>query len=231
MGQYIYENHMGGLYCSECYLDYDFLYCEACGDSDMLLGYAQNIQEAWDMLKEQTSTFNDSFCKNCIHEDDYEYCDNNCEDFQHSGGYDLGYIMKFLIENFEAKNVHYVYLAAKHCEDNKYVFVNVKPDGYKFGEKHSLPYGVSIDEKFVSMIARSLCTILDGPVKDFKEAHTVKKNGNTYHIFTCIEEKDEEFYNKNWRESASYKDSSWYGYMEKDKIALIDELADFIDYL
>ena len=34
MGKYIYESHMGGLYCSDEELDYESLYCDSCGDSD-----------------------------------------------------------------------------------------------------------------------------------------------------------------------------------------------------
>lgn len=45
---YIYEGHMGNLYTSDEPLDYDELYCEQCGDSDWLLGYAETKEEAWD---------------------------------------------------------------------------------------------------------------------------------------------------------------------------------------
>lgn len=47
---YIYESHLGGLYTSDEYLDYDDLYCEQCGDSDWLIGYADTKREAWDLL-------------------------------------------------------------------------------------------------------------------------------------------------------------------------------------
>lgn len=35
---YIYESHLGGFYSSEFQLDYDRLYCDSCGDSDILVG-------------------------------------------------------------------------------------------------------------------------------------------------------------------------------------------------
>lgn len=35
---YVYESHLGGLYLSYSYLDYDDTYCEECGDSDWFLG-------------------------------------------------------------------------------------------------------------------------------------------------------------------------------------------------
>lgn len=43
---YIYESHMGGLYTSDEPLDYEYLYCEECGDSDSLIGYADTKEEA-----------------------------------------------------------------------------------------------------------------------------------------------------------------------------------------
>ena len=51
---YIYESHLGGLYTSDEYLDYDDLYCEQCGDSDWLIGYADTRKEAWDLLTDYT---------------------------------------------------------------------------------------------------------------------------------------------------------------------------------
>lgn len=37
---YIYEGHMGSLYTSDYPLEYEDLYCEQCGDSDWLVGFA-----------------------------------------------------------------------------------------------------------------------------------------------------------------------------------------------
>lgn len=36
----VYESHLGGIYFDEEVLDYDYLYCEQCGDSDTHLGHA-----------------------------------------------------------------------------------------------------------------------------------------------------------------------------------------------
>ena len=52
---YIYEGHLGGLYTSEEPLEYEDLYCEECGDSDTLIGYAETKEEAWNVLKEDTA--------------------------------------------------------------------------------------------------------------------------------------------------------------------------------
>ena len=50
---YIYESHMGDLYTSDEPLDYEDLYCEQCGDSDSLIGYANTREEVWDLLKDE----------------------------------------------------------------------------------------------------------------------------------------------------------------------------------
>ena len=51
---YIYQSHMGGLFLSDDVLNYEQTYCETCGDSDYLLGYAENREEAWNLLKDDT---------------------------------------------------------------------------------------------------------------------------------------------------------------------------------
>lgn len=51
---YVYQSHMGGLFVSDEILDYEQTYCETCGDSDYLLGYAETIEEAWNLLKDDT---------------------------------------------------------------------------------------------------------------------------------------------------------------------------------
>ena len=70
---YIYESHMGGLYTSDYPLDYEQTYCETCGDSDFLLGYAETREEAWELLKNDTN-------------------------IDGSGGWDYDYIQDFLNE-------------------------------------------------------------------------------------------------------------------------------------
>lgn len=52
---YIYESHMGSLFVSDDILDYEQTYCETCGDSDFLLGYAETREEAWNLLKDDTN--------------------------------------------------------------------------------------------------------------------------------------------------------------------------------
>ena len=47
---YFYESHLGGFYFSETELDYDMLYCEQCGDSDNLIGYAETKEDALKLL-------------------------------------------------------------------------------------------------------------------------------------------------------------------------------------
>lgn len=52
---YIYESHMGSLFVSDDILDYEQTYCETCGDSDFLLGYAETKGETWNLLKDDTN--------------------------------------------------------------------------------------------------------------------------------------------------------------------------------
>lgn len=68
---YIYESHMGGLFVSDDELDYEQTYCETCGDSDWLIGYAETREEAWNLLKDDTN-------------------------INGSGGWDYDYIQKLL---------------------------------------------------------------------------------------------------------------------------------------
>ena len=72
---YIYESHIGSLFVSDEILDYEQTYCETCGDSDFLLGYAETREEAWNLLKNDT-------------------------DINGSGGWDYEYVKEFL-KNWE----------------------------------------------------------------------------------------------------------------------------------
>ena len=98
---YVYESHMGGLFALDYELNFEERYCEQCGDSDWELGCANTREEAWELLKDITATFDWSMCDNCPHNNDDSYdCNEECEDFQHSGGYDLNYVIKFIEENW-----------------------------------------------------------------------------------------------------------------------------------
>lgn len=231
MGQYIYESHMGGLYCTFEELDYSDLYCDSCGDSDWYVGCAETMEDAWNLLKDQTSTFDDSICDTCPHNDDYEYCDEKCEEYQHSGGYNLSFVMKFLAENFYCKTLHEIYLISHHNDEEGWVLVDCDPKGFKFGERHALLHTVCPLEEFVPMIAHSLTRFLDGPCKDLKEIGTIKKKGKIIHIYECIEEMSDWCSKENWREVASYRDTSWYGYMKKEEVKLVDEQKFLEKYL
>lgn len=72
---YIYESHMGCLFVSDEILDYKQTYCETCGDSDYLIGYAETREEAWNLLKDDT-------------------------DIDGSGGWGYDYVQEFL-KNWE----------------------------------------------------------------------------------------------------------------------------------
>lgn len=72
---YIYASHMGGLFVSDEILDYEQTYCETCGDSDRLIGYAETREDAWNLLKDDT-------------------------DINGSGGWNYDYVQEFL-KNWE----------------------------------------------------------------------------------------------------------------------------------
>ena len=73
---YIYQGHLGSLYTSDEYLDYDDLYCEQSGDSDWLIGYATTREEALELLKDDT-------------------------DIDGSGGWDYDYVQEFIKVNWD----------------------------------------------------------------------------------------------------------------------------------
>lgn len=80
--------------------DEDDLYCEQCGNSDQCIDCAETRTEAWELLKDETDTFDKALCINCPHAEDYDYCDNECENYKHSGGWNYNYVQKFL-KNWE----------------------------------------------------------------------------------------------------------------------------------
>lgn len=47
---HIYESHMGGFYTSNDEIDYDDLYCDQCGDSDLYLGEAHTLKEVLGLI-------------------------------------------------------------------------------------------------------------------------------------------------------------------------------------
>ena len=98
---YIYEGHMGSLYTDDSILDDENLYCEQCGDSDWLIGYAATRAEAWDLLKDKTDTFDETLCEGCPHSKDSDYCYDECENYQHSGGWAYEYVKEFIETNWD----------------------------------------------------------------------------------------------------------------------------------
>lgn len=207
MKLYIYENHLGGLFCSGRELDFEEIYCEDCGDSDTLIGCADTAETAWQLLQ--------------------PYTENNNDDCNYS----LNYVLDFISLNFHLKNPHYIYLLGKHKDNDNYILVNFKPHGFEFGEKHAVPVKISPFEEYVQSMAYGLTGLMDGHPVNLAEVKTIKKNDKTIHIFSCIEEPDEEFSNSDFKAIASYKWESWYGYIEKEKIKLIDNQSFLKEFL
>ena len=64
------------MYVSDYELEYEDLYCETCGDSDRLLGYAETRKDAWKLLEPIT-------------------------DIDGSGGWNYNYVQNLLNENWD----------------------------------------------------------------------------------------------------------------------------------
>ena len=225
--KYIYESHMGGLFCSD--YEIEDTYCEQCGDSDWLMGCVSNAEEAWSLLKDKTSTFDSSKCENCPHDEDYEYCNEHCEDFAHSGGYNLSYVMQFICENFDfPKDI--VYLVAKAKNHEEYIFVNYKVPGYEWGTANEVIYFYVAQKEYVNQVAREMLIAFDDPdYSTIKEIKSFKKGKDTIHIFEVLDNVNTD--DEMWNQSAHYMDGGWYGYCNKADIKLSkaqEILKDFI---
>lgn len=228
--KYIYEGHMGGLYCSD--YEIEDTYCEQCGDSDWLIGTANTAIEAWELLKDQTDTFDDSKCDNCPHSEDYDYCDEECEEAMHSGGYTLAYVMEFIAENFDTRKIpiHEVYLIGKARKDDNYVFINCQPKGYKFGDAHAFPKHICMDEKYTLKLVKDLIIALDNPdYKSLKEVSSVTIGKKIIHIFEIYEDIPDD--KEEWNNRASYMGDGWYGYHNKNDLKLIPDQEFLRKYL
>ena len=71
---------MGGLFISDDYLDFEEIYCEQCGDSDMLLGTFETINDFWNLIEDEC-------------------------DIDGSGGYSLQYVYPILVGEFELSDL------------------------------------------------------------------------------------------------------------------------------
>lgn len=223
MGKYIYQGHMGGLYTTSVMQDSASLYCDECGDSDTLIGYADNFQEAWNLLKSETDMFDSDKCVGCSHYEDYDYCNEHCENYALSGGYSLSWVMGFLHNEFPNDvKWHYVYLLIRHGEgENAYYLVKCDHDKEHFGSVHSFPVAVCSDAEYVKRIADSLM-VYGGQIdsSSLKSVSTKHTRDSVIHIYECVDMKPE---SKNWKDAAFYLGDSWYGYFEKEKINLIEK--------
>lgn len=65
---YIYEGYMRSLFVSDEVLDYEQLYCETCGDSDTLIGYADNREDAERLLESYKDIFDEAYIKKFLDE-------------------------------------------------------------------------------------------------------------------------------------------------------------------
>lgn len=80
---YLYQNHLGGLYCSDDFLSLEETYCEQCGDYDWYLG---NYDSAIKVLKDLANEIdaNDGHGGYTIEHilDDVLYIFEDCPDYK-----------------------------------------------------------------------------------------------------------------------------------------------------
>lgn len=78
---YIYDSHIGGLYVRDEDLDYDYLYCDKCNDSDQLIFSSDNIKEVEDFLRKQANLFGSGGYDICYLNLIYKECAAILEEF------------------------------------------------------------------------------------------------------------------------------------------------------
>lgn len=102
---YIISGHMGGLYVDDEMPDFDQLYCEECGDSDTVEGFAETRREAWAVLKDETDkfVFGEEACKlcQCEQENICEECRREYGRVYGTGGMLYADVANFIYRNFD----------------------------------------------------------------------------------------------------------------------------------
>ena len=65
--KYIYQDHLGGhFYTSDMEYDFDYLYCDSCGDSDTYVGEAETRKEAWILLNQYKSYYDIKYLREFV---------------------------------------------------------------------------------------------------------------------------------------------------------------------
>jgi len=72
---FIYESHLGGLYVTDKYIDHDYLHCDQCGDSDMLVLSTNDIDEVGEFLRKEADLFGSGGYSICHCNQIYEECE------------------------------------------------------------------------------------------------------------------------------------------------------------
>ena len=215
MGKYIYEGHMGGLYATEEELSFKALYCEQCGDRDRLIGYANNLTEAWELLKGKADLFDDDKCKTCEYnsEEYIDTCMERCHRLD-GGEYTLSYISTFLHSEFPDENFkwHFVYVLMQHKGEPDYFLLLHIPTENGFASTYIVPHSVCIDSNYTKLIAKELIRIAENEDADTLTHVSSKEYADRFvHIYMCQEENGDSY------------DYGWYGYVERKDIHLSAE--------
>lgn len=206
---YIYGNHLGGFYTSEELLDYDALYCETCGDADILIGHADTAQEAFDLLSNEIS----DGCDVC---DDFGKCKKDpiaCG--RYTGRYSLSYIMNFIAEEFPEDTQVHVYVVCRGKDGS--ILINCHPNGRKWGE-HMLPSATCAFPKYADAVAKGLCCDMNDPdMSSLKKIAEKSVSGRKCCIYEVLETGTYE------KDAAWNGNCGWYGYFTKEESHLIEE--------
>ena len=147
---------MGGLYVSDDVLDYSQTYCEECGDSDTLIGWAESREDAFELLEDSIDMIytGEEACKKCGCTEK-RYC-KNCDKTYSTGGLDFGYVMKFVYGHFEwkdeqRKDIIGIMVLKKRGVDEFFVFDKNIIDDY--GKANRFTHMPLISEIFENRVA------------------------------------------------------------------------------
>ena len=205
---YLYASHLGGLYATDEPQEWEDLYCEACGDSDIEIGFFEDndLDGIWETIKPY-----DLCCIGCKDCTDDGVCEKNCEKLlpHNFHSYGLLYVMEFL-SGMNAGNNSYVYLICRNPLGE--VFVNFKPSGHKFGECQNVLSSFCLKPELEEKIALSLVPPVDEVIKAPVFVKKVSINGNTYSIYECIVRDDD--YEEG---AASWYNDGWYGWQKSSE--------------
>ena len=211
---YIYKDFFDNLLASERQLTDSELYDSELGTMK-LIGEAHNRKEAWNLLKNMTSSFNELLCEGCKNSMFSEECEKSCPQYKNYNGYNYGYVCEFLYNNFkENEEDIFLVLIGKHENCNNMIFVNCFPKDSKKKNSLSIPIVPTLDESNITPL-NNFTLYFDNYKEDSIEYIGKKNiNGKKYLYYTCLSDEP----GTEWKESCHCVGDGWYGYMNIEEI-------------